>query len=102
MDTRRAVHRGDSAETQVTASWGSYPYRMQHDAGACVDSITLAGRRPRTFLGSETAPDTGQVRRRLVEIRAASRRRKSYATCAAAGCTLVALVVAQGASGRVR
>jgi hypothetical protein len=76
---------------------------MQHDAGASVTIITRPPvARPRTFLGSETAPDAGQIRGRLVELHDASRRRKHYATCAAAGCTLIALILTQGAGGRPR
>jgi hypothetical protein len=57
-------------------------------------AIDPARRRP-TFLGSGTAPDTVQVRRRLQEIRATSRRRKTYATCAAAAGMLLAVALAQ-------
>ena len=54
-------------------------------------------RRP-TFLGSKTAPDEVQVLRRLHEIRQTSRRRKAYATCAAAAGTLLAVALAQRAA----
>jgi hypothetical protein len=62
---------------------------MRHDAGAIVPIAASLSRRPRTFLGSETAPDDTQIRRRLTEIRQTSQRRKSYATCAVAACTLL-------------
>jgi hypothetical protein len=50
-----------------------------------------------TFLGSETAPDGAQVRRSLHETYQDSLRRKSYATCAAAGCTLLAVLLTRRA-----
>jgi hypothetical protein len=75
---------------------------MQRDAGAFVEGTIRTAPRSRTYLCSETAPDSGEIRRRLVETRAASRRRKHYATCAAAVCTLLAVVRAQGAGGAER
>jgi hypothetical protein len=68
---------------------------MRHDAGAIVPIADTLIRRPRTFLGSETAPDDTQIRRRLTEIRQTSQRRKSYATCAVAACTLLTVFLTQ-------
>lgn len=48
-------------------------------------------RQPATYLGSETAPDGIQVRRRLQEIEEQSHRRKSSAKRAALGFTVLAV-----------
>jgi hypothetical protein len=65
---------------------------MKHEAGPVLDH--RAPHEP-TFLGSTTAPDEMQVLCRLHEIRATSRRRKKYATCAVAAGTLLAVALAQ-------
>jgi hypothetical protein len=91
---RRAAKH--SAGAQRGASWALYDPLMRHELGVVEQPAIRhpAPRRP-TFLGSTTAPDEVQVRRRLHEIRVASRRRKTYATCAAAAGTLLAVALAQ-------
>jgi hypothetical protein len=68
---------------------------MKHEADPVAEPATQTAPRQATFLGSGTAPDKEQVRCRLREIRATSRRRKTYARCAVAAGTLLALAVAQ-------
>ncbi len=89
----------DSAGAQRGASWALYDPLMRHKLGVVEQPATRhpVPRRP-TFLGSTTAPDEAQVRRRLHEIRETSRRRKAYATCAAAAGTLLAVALAQRAA----
>jgi len=70
---------------------------MRREPGAVEEPDISPSARRLTFLGSGTAPDEVQVRRRLREIRTTSRRRKTYALCAAAACTLLAVVLAQHA-----
>jgi hypothetical protein len=78
--------------------WVPYDSEMRHEVDPVGrPAIRPATRRP-TFLGSGTAPDQAQVRRRLHEIRATSQRRKTYATCTLAAATLLALVLAQHAA----
>ena len=88
-----------SAGAQRGASWPLYDPLMRHELGV-VEHPAIRHPVPRrpTFLGSGTAPDEVQVRRRLHEIRQTSRRRKTYATCAAAAGTLLAVALAQRAS----
>jgi hypothetical protein len=93
---REAKH---SAGAQPGASSALYDPLMRYELGVVEHpAIRLPVPRRPTFLGSRTAPDESQVRRRLHEIRAASRRRKTYATCAAAAGTLLAVALAQRAA----
>jgi len=92
---RRARH---SARAQRGASWDLYDCQMRREPGAAEEPEVSSAARRLTFLGSGTAPDEVQVRRRLREIRETSRRRKAYALCAVAAGTLLAVVFAQHAA----
>lgn len=91
----RAQH---SAGAQRIASWDPYDSRMRHELDPVEKAAIHPTPRRSTFLGSGTAPDEMQVRRRLHEIRATSQRRKTYATCAVAAGTLLAVALAQHAA----
>jgi hypothetical protein len=92
-------HRGSrhSARAQRGASWDLYDCQMRREPGAIEEPEVSSAARRLTFLGSRTAPDEAQVRLRLREIRETSRRRKTYALCAVAAGTLLAVVLAQHA-----
>jgi hypothetical protein len=79
--------------TRQVASWGLYDSQIKLEPSAVEDSTFQRTLHQATFLGSETAPDGAQVRRSLQEMRKNSIRRKSLATCAAAGCTLFAVIL---------
>jgi hypothetical protein len=87
-----------SAGAQPVASWAPYDSPMTHEVDPAGEPVIRPTPCRPTFLGSGTAPDEVQVRRRLHEIRATSRRRKTYATCAVAAGTLFAVAVAQHAA----
>jgi hypothetical protein len=74
---------------------------MKLERGAVEKGCLQPNLRPATFLGSETAPDGPQVRRRLHEMRAGSRRRKSYAKCGAAAGALLVVFLTQYAGMHV-
>jgi len=89
--------------TRQVASWGLYDSQIKLEPSAVEDSTFQRTLHQATFLGSETAPDGAQVRRSLHEMHKDSRRWTSYATCGAAACTLLAVLLTQRAAthGRV-
>jgi hypothetical protein len=80
------------------ADWDLNDFQMKLVPSAVEDSTFQRTRDQATFLGSESAPDGAQVRRSLHEMHEDSLRRKSYATCAAAGCMLLAVLLTQRAA----
>jgi hypothetical protein len=91
---RRSKH---SVGAQQVADWDPYDSQRKVEPNAVDDSTFRRTCHQATFLGSGTAPDGAQVRRSLYEMHKDSLRRKSYATCAAAGCTLLAVLLTQRA-----
>jgi hypothetical protein len=87
-----------SAGTQQVASWDVYDSQIMFEPSAVEVFTSQRTLHQATFLGSETAPDGAQVRRSLQEMRKNSLRRKSWATCAATGCALLAVILTQRAS----
>jgi len=97
---KRSKH---SVGAQEVADWDPGDSLMKLEPSAVDDSTFQPVRHQATFLGSETAPDGAQVRRSLHEMHKDSRRWTSYATCGAAACTLLAVLLTQRAAthGRV-
>ena len=94
---RRYTESKHSVDGAQPACWDLNDFRMKFEPSAVEDSTFQRTRHQATFLGSETAPDGAQVRRSLHEIHEHSLRRKSYATRAALGCTLLAVLLTQRA-----
>jgi hypothetical protein len=84
-----------SAGTQGATSWAFYASSMTLELCGEKDTSAHPTDGPPTFLGSQTAPDGTQVRVRLRQVQQRARRRKSYARCAAAGCSLLAALFTQ-------